>query len=100
MQKTNVELAREQKCTARQISKSRRHGWIMTMIPMIDEDGKEVLRDDGEPRMQPGRKSYKAPAPHIDPRDYRVQEDRRKQATTAATAKHTAETEALLRDEA
>jgi len=36
MQKTNSELAKEQKTTSRQISKSRKRGYILT------DDGKRV----------------------------------------------------------
>ena len=43
MQKTNSELAKEQKTTSRQISKSRKRGYILT------DDGKRV--------------QYKAPHP-------------------------------------
>ena len=43
MEKTNKQLAEDQNTTARQISKSRRRGWVTT------KDGT--------------RKSYKAPAP-------------------------------------
>ena len=43
--KTNAELAKDMNCTSRQISKSRRRGWITT------EDGV--------------RKQYKAPKPKL-----------------------------------
>ena len=69
MQKTNVELAKEQGCTARQISKSRRTGKIRVM------DGVEVVR-----------KQFTAPAHHVDSRNYLVQQQEREKRERIAAA--------------
>ena len=37
--KTNSELAKEKNCTPRQISKSRKRGWITA----LDDDGNKVM---------------------------------------------------------
>lgn len=61
MQKTNVELAREQGCTARQISKSRRRGLIMKIMRVVGRrNEREAVK-------------FTAPAPHLDERSHLAQ---------------------------